>query len=60
MWPEWINYFQDLEQRPAERLALLVGGLLFFWILEGAIPLVQLPYQKGKLTIKWPGPTCRK
>lgn len=49
MWPEWINYFQDLEQRPAERLALLVGGLLFFWILEGAIPLFQLPYQKGKL-----------
>lgn len=49
MWPEWINYFQDLEQRPAERLALLVGGLLFFWILEGAIPLVKLPYQKGKL-----------
>jgi len=49
MWPEWINYFQDLEQRPAERLALLVGGLLFFWILEGAIPLFQLPYQRGKL-----------
>ena len=49
MWPEWIHYFQTLEQRPAERLAILVGGLLFFWILEGAIPLFKLPYQKSKL-----------
>ncbi|MBM3411923.1 MAG: sterol desaturase family protein [Bacteroidetes bacterium] len=49
MWSEWINYFQDLEQRPAERLAILVGGLLFFWMLEGAFPLFKLPYQKGKL-----------
>ncbi|NCW88494.1 MAG: sterol desaturase family protein, partial [Chitinophagia bacterium] len=25
-------------------------GLLFFWIIEGAIPLFKLPYRKGKLT----------
>jgi len=50
MWSDWIQYFQTLEQRPAERLAILVGGLLFFWIIEGAIPLFKLPYRKGKLT----------
>ena len=49
MWPEWIQYFQTLEQRPAQRLALLVGGLLFFWVLEGALPLFRLPYQRSKL-----------
>ena len=50
MWSDWIQYFQTLEQRPAERLAILVGGLLFFWIIEGAIPLFKLPYGKGKWT----------
>ena len=44
-----IEYFQTLEQRPAERMAILVCGLLFFWILEGAIPLVSLHYKKTKL-----------
>lgn len=44
-----IAYFSTLEQRPLERLAILVGGLLFFWILEGAIPLIQLQYKKNKL-----------
>lgn len=29
-------------------MAYLVGGLLFFWILEGAIPLFQSAYKKGK------------
>lgn len=43
-----VNYFQSLEQRPLERLVLLVGGLLFFWILEGAIPLAKLTYRKNK------------
>ena len=50
MWPDWIQYFQTLEQRPVERLSILVGGLLIFWIIEGAIPLFGLPYRKGKLT----------
>ncbi|MCH5599990.1 sterol desaturase family protein [Niabella ginsengisoli] len=43
-----ITYFSTLEQRPFERMALLVGGLLFFWIIEGAIPLVKLQYRKNK------------
>lgn len=44
-----VHYFQDLEQRPLERLAMLVGGLLFFWIIEGAIPLLPMHYKKTKL-----------
>jgi sterol desaturase/sphingolipid hydroxylase (fatty acid hydroxylase superfamily) len=44
-----IAYFSNLEQRPLERLAILVGGLLFFWILEGSIPLFALRYKKTKL-----------
>ena len=43
-----LDHFKTLEQRPAERMAILVGGLLFFWILEGAIPLFQPAYKKGK------------
>ncbi|MFT3846155.1 MAG: sterol desaturase family protein [Lacibacter sp.] len=49
MWNELLAHFQTLEQRPLERLAILVGGLLFFWILEGAIPLFPLQYKKSKL-----------
>jgi len=44
-----IQYFSNLEQRPLERLAFLVGGLLLFWIIEGAIPLIQMQYKKTKL-----------
>jgi len=49
MWNNIIEHFQTLEQRPIERMAILVGGLLFFWILEGAIPLLPLHYKKSKL-----------
>lgn len=49
MWESLIQHFQDLEQRPLERMAMLVGGLLFFWVLEGAIPLFPLRYKKTKL-----------
>jgi sterol desaturase/sphingolipid hydroxylase (fatty acid hydroxylase superfamily) len=48
-WSSVIHYFQDLEQRPLERMAILVGGLLFFWILEGAIPVFSLHYRTTKL-----------
>jgi sterol desaturase/sphingolipid hydroxylase (fatty acid hydroxylase superfamily) len=48
MWQEIVNYFQTLEERPLERMAFLVGGLLFFWIIEGAVPLIQLKYKKNK------------
>jgi len=30
-------------------MALLVGGLLFFWIIEGAIPLFPLKYKRRKI-----------
>lgn len=49
MWNQILDYFQTLEQRPVERMAILVGGLLLFWIIEGAIPLFQLQYKKSKL-----------
>lgn len=49
MWGDIVQYFQTLEQRPLERMAILVGGLLFFWILEGAIPLLGLKFRKTRL-----------
>ncbi|MEI9912558.1 MAG: sterol desaturase family protein [Bacteroidota bacterium] len=48
MWDKIIAHFQTLEQRPLERMAILVGGLLIFWIIEGAIPLLSLQYKKNK------------
>ena len=49
MFEKIIAHFQTLEQRPLERMAILVGGLLFFWIIEGAIPLLPMHYKKSKL-----------
>jgi sterol desaturase/sphingolipid hydroxylase (fatty acid hydroxylase superfamily) len=49
MWQSVLEYFQTLEQHPLQRMAILVGGLLFFWIIEGAIPLFPLKYKKTKL-----------
>lgn len=49
MWDAVLNYFGDLEKRPLERMAFLVGGLLVFWIIEGAVPLLQPAYKRGKL-----------
>lgn len=49
MWSDIIAHFQTLEQRPLERMGFLVGGLLFFWIIEGAIPLLPMRYKKNKL-----------
>ncbi len=49
MWDIMINYFSTLDQRPMERMAILVGGLLLFWIIEGAIPLLPLQYKKNKI-----------
>jgi sterol desaturase/sphingolipid hydroxylase (fatty acid hydroxylase superfamily) len=48
MWDSIIHYFDTLEQRPLERMAILVGGLLLFWIIEGSIPLISLTYKKNK------------
>ena len=49
MWHDIIDHFSTLEKRPFERMAFLVGGLLIFWIIEGAIPLLPLTYKKNKL-----------
>ena len=49
MFSEIITYFQTLEQHPLHRMAFLVVGLLFFWIIEGSIPLLKLNYKKTKL-----------
>jgi sterol desaturase/sphingolipid hydroxylase (fatty acid hydroxylase superfamily) len=48
MWERLVEHFQTLEQRPLERMIFLVGGLLLFWIIEGAIPLLPLRYKKTK------------
>jgi len=48
MWEKIIDHFQTLEQRPAERMILLVGGMLLLWIIEGAIPLISLQYKRNK------------
>src|SRR6185503_2846160 len=49
MWEQIIEHFQTLEQRPLERMSFLVGGLLLFWIIEGAIPLLPMRYKNGKV-----------
>ncbi len=49
MFSEIITFFDSLEKHPLLRMAILVGGLLFFWIIEGAIPLLKPAYKKNKL-----------
>ncbi len=49
MFDKIIQHFSTLEQRPLERMGFLVCGLLFFWIIEGSIPLLKLNYKKNKL-----------
>jgi sterol desaturase/sphingolipid hydroxylase (fatty acid hydroxylase superfamily) len=48
MWEQIIDYFNTLEQRPIERMAYLVGGMLLLWMIEGAIPLLTLQYKRNK------------
>ncbi|MBA2746074.1 MAG: sterol desaturase family protein [Flavisolibacter sp.] len=48
MFQDLINHFQTLEQRPAERMLLLLSGMLLLWVIEGAIPLLGLRYRKNK------------
>ncbi len=49
MFQKIIEHFQTLDQRPIERMGFLVGGLLLFWIIEGAIPLIEPKYKRNKL-----------
>lgn len=48
MWDKIIEHFSTLEHRPLERMSLLVAGLLIFWIIEGAIPLLPMSYKRTK------------
>ncbi len=49
MPPNVIDFFNTLDEHPLLRLLLLVSGLMLFWILEGAIPLLQPRYKKNKI-----------
>ncbi|WP_347174636.1 sterol desaturase family protein [Polaribacter uvawellassae] len=41
-----INYFDTIPS--LHRSLLLVGGITFFWVLEGALPLFRFNYKKWK------------
>ncbi|WP_431136517.1 sterol desaturase family protein [Psychroserpens mesophilus] len=41
-----INYFETIPS--LHRSLILVGGLTFFWLLEGSLPLVNFKYKKWK------------
>ena len=43
-----ISYFSDLEKRPLERAGFFIAGMVFLWIIENAIPLLQTQYKKSK------------
>lgn len=45
-----LAYFDDIPS--THRSLLLVGGLAFFWILEGLVPLYKFDYKKWKHA--WP------
>jgi sterol desaturase/sphingolipid hydroxylase (fatty acid hydroxylase superfamily) len=49
MWQSILEHFNTLENRPVERLAIIVGGLLVLWFIEGAIPLLEMNYKKNKI-----------
>lgn len=48
MWQQIIEHFQTLENRPVERMIILVAGMLLLWMIEGAIPLIAMQYKKNK------------
>src|SRR5882757_7672697 len=39
-----VHYFEHIPSW--QRSLILAGGLLFFWILEGIVPLFQFRYRK--------------
>lgn len=43
---EILNYFETIPT--AHRSAILIGGITFFWLLEGILPLSTLSYKKWK------------
>ncbi len=44
-----INYFENIPS--LHRSLILVGGLTFFWLLEGALPLFRFKYNKWRHAI---------
>ena len=44
-----FNYFETIPS--SHRSIILVGGLTFFWMLEGAIPLFKFDYKKWQHAI---------
>jgi sterol desaturase/sphingolipid hydroxylase (fatty acid hydroxylase superfamily) len=48
MWERIVSYFEALDQHPGQRLAILSGGLLLLWLIEGGIPLIVMRYKKNK------------
>lgn len=48
MFNDIISFFNSLEKHPLLRMAILVSGLMIFWIIEGAIPLIKTSYRKSK------------
>jgi sterol desaturase/sphingolipid hydroxylase (fatty acid hydroxylase superfamily) len=45
----FLNYFETIPS--LHRSIILVGGLTFFWLLEGAVPLFKFDYKKWKHAI---------
>ena len=44
---EWIiNYFETIPS--AHRSMILAGGITFFWLIEGVLPLYRFQYKKWK------------
>ena len=41
-----LNYFESIPS--LHRSIILVGGLTFFWLLEGAVPLFKFNYKKWR------------
>ena len=41
---EIIDFFSDVPL--SFRSSILIGGIVFFWILEGVIPLYSFNYKK--------------
>lgn len=44
-----IDYFTNIS--PVHRSLILVGGITFFWILEGIVPLFSVKYRKWKHSV---------
>ena len=44
-----LNYFETIPS--SHRSLILVGGLTFFWLLEGAVPLFKFNYKKSQHAI---------